>query len=203
MAKLPIAVLVSGSGSNLQAIIDASQNGSLNAEIRVVISNRPDAFAMTRCEKHGITSVVHEGKAYPTKNVFENAIIKTIKDSGAELICLAGFMKILSPAFIKTFGGKILNIHPALLPSFPGLHGQKQALNHGVKIAGCTVHFVDDGVDAGPIILQAAVPVENNDTEETLSARILKEEHKLYPKAIELFADKKLKIQGRRVLISE
>lgn len=201
MNKLPIAILVSGNGSNLQAIINAAKDGSLSAEIKVVISNNPNAFALTRCKKHKIKTVVYNNNDFPDKDAFETAIAKTIKESGARLICLAGFMKVLSPNFVSKFDGHIINIHPALLPSFPGLHGQRQALEHGVKISGCTVHFVDEGVDAGPIILQTAVAVKDNDTEETLSARILKEEHKIYPKAIQLFAENKLKITGRRVLI--
>lgn len=201
--KLPIAVLVSGSGTNLQAIIDAIESKNLNAEIKVVISNKPDALALKRCEKHNIQSVIHDNKSYSSKEDFETAISQTILESGAELICLAGFMRVLSHTFVKKFLGKIINIHPALLPSFPGLHGQKQALDYGVKVSGCTVHFVNEGVDAGPIILQATVPVLANDTEESLSKRILEQEHKLYPQAIQLIAQNKVKIDGRRVLISE
>lgn len=196
----PIAVLVSGNGTNLQAIIDAIASGSLNAEIRVVVSSNRKAFAIERCKKHGITAVVHEEKAYPSKHAFENAIAQTILESGAKLICLAGFMKVLSHKFVSEFKNRIINIHPALLPSFPGLHAQRQALEHGAKVSGCTVHFVNEGVDAGPIILQAAVPVLEDDTEESLATRILEEEHKAYPKAIQLFAEGKLKISGRRVL---
>lgn len=201
MRKLPIAVLVSGSGTNLQAIVDAIEAGALAAEIRVVISNNPKAPAVERCRKHGIPAVLHPNGSYGSKEEFEAAISQTVIESGAELICLAGFMKVLSPAFVKRFAGRIMNIHPALLPSFPGLHGQRQALEYGVKISGCTVHFVNEGVDAGPIVLQAAVPVMDNDTEETLSARILNEEHKLYPRAIQLYAEGRLVIKGRRVLI--
>ena len=202
MKKLPIAVLVSGSGSNLQAIIDACESGKISGEIKVVISNNPDAFALTRCKKHKLKSAVYNHKDFPSKDAFEKEIIKVIEENGAGLVCLAGFMRVLSDNFVKHFSGKLLNIHPALLPSFPGLHGQKQALDYGVRYSGCTVHFVDATVDGGPIILQSVVPVEPNDTEETLAARILKEEHKIYPQAIQLFAEGRLKLRGRSVLIA-
>lgn len=201
--KFPIAVLVSGSGTNLQAIIDSIEAKKLDAEIKVVISNNPEAYSLERCKKHDILSVIHDRKSYPSKEAFETAITQTIVKSGAKLICLAGFMKILSPQFIKKFNGQILNIHPALLPSFPGLHVQKQTIDYGVRVSGCTVHFVNEGIDAGPIILQASVPVMAGDTEETLSARILKKEHKIYPKAIQLFIEGRLKVKGRRVLIAD
>lgn len=201
MKKLPIAILVSGSGTNLQAIIAAIEAGKLDAEIKVVISNNPSAFALERCKKHNIKTVIHNHKDFPSKEAFEAAIIKTLTENNVELICLAGFMRVLSPQFVKKFSGRVMNIHPALLPSFPGLHGQKQAVEYGVKISGCTVHFVNEGVDAGPIILQTAVPVMQNDTEETLAKRILKEEHRIYSEAIQLFAEGRLKIIGRRVLI--
>lgn len=201
--KLKIAVLVSGSGTNLQAIIDAIEAGLIDAELGLVISNNPEAHALTRCKEHNIPFAVHDHKDYRTKDAFEAAIAGDITKSGARLICLAGFMRILSPKFIKRFGGRIINIHPALLPSFPGLHAQRQALEHGAKVSGCTVHFVDEGVDSGPIILQSKVPVIPDDTEETLSARILKEEHKIYPRAIQLIAEGRLKIVGRSVLISD
>ncbi len=191
---LPIAILVSGSGTNLQAIIDSIEGHKLAVEIRIVISNKSEAGALERCKKHNIKAVVHNN---------EEEIIRTIKESGAELICLAGFMKVLSLEFVSIFKGRIINIHPSLLPSFPGLHAQRQALEHGAKVSGCSIHFVDEGVDHGPIILQTSVPVLESDTEETLAKRILKEEHKIYPEAIRLFAEGRLKIVGRRVLIGE
>jgi phosphoribosylglycinamide formyltransferase-1 len=200
--KLPLAILVSGNGSNLQAIIDAIESGRLDAEIKVVISNIANACALERCKKHKINSAVHDHKTYASKEEFETAVAQTIIESGAKLICLAGFMKVLSNAFVNKFSGRIINIHPSLLPSFRGMHAQRQALEYGVKVSGCTVHFVDENLDGGPIILQAPVPILPDDTEETLSARILKEEHKLYPAAIQLFAHGRLKISGRRVLIS-
>lgn len=201
MITLPIAVLVSGNGSNLQAIIDAIEKGSLHAEIKVVISDKPEAFAIRRCLKHNIFSVIHDRRSFKIKLDFENAIEQSIRESGAELICLAGFMRILSPEFVSKFKNKIVNIHPALLPKFRGLHAQKQALDAGSKISGCTVHFVDEGTDTGPIILQASVPVLPNDTVESLSARILSEEHRIYPAAIELIAEGKVRIKDSKVLI--
>lgn len=191
---LPTAVLVSGHGSNLQAIIDAIEAGQLDANIKIVISNRPDAYALTRCLKHNVPSIVHDHRTFASKEAFENAIAGSITKFGAKLICLAGFMRILSPDFIAKFQNKIINIHPALLPNFPGLHAQRQALEAKAKESGCTVHFVNERVDAGPIILQARVKVMPDDTEETLSARILKEEHKIYPLAIQLFAENKIKL---------
>ncbi|MBI2091381.1 MAG: phosphoribosylglycinamide formyltransferase [Deltaproteobacteria bacterium] len=200
--KFPIAVLVSGNGSNLQAIIGAIESGRLDAEIRVAISSSSSAYALERCKKHGINSAVHDQKAYASKEEFETAIVQTIIESGAKLICLAGFMKVLSDAFVNKFSGFIMNIHPSLLPSFKGLHAQRQALEYGAKVSGCTIHFVNENLDGGPIILQVPVPILPDDTEETLSSRILREEHKLYPAAIQLFARGKLKIEGRKVLIS-
>lgn len=198
---LKLGVLISGSGSNLQSIIDHIENGSLKAAIRIVISNNPDAFGIKRAQKHGIPFVVMKNGDFKSKEDFDSALIKALKDNNVDLVVLAGFMRIISPAFLKAFPQRVLNIHPALLPSFPGLHGQKQALDYGVKFSGCTVHFVDEGVDTGPIIIQSAVPVLEDDTEETLAARILKEEHKIYPRAIQLFADGKIQIQGRKVRV--
>lgn len=199
--KLPVGVLVSGNGSNLQAIIDNSQSGRIDAEVKVVISDQKEAFAVVRAEQAGIPAIICERKDYASKRDFENAIIATLKGKGVELVCLAGFMRLLSPHFVKQFPGRIMNIHPALLPSFPGLHAQKQALDHGVKISGATVHFVDEGMDTGPIIIQTAVPVLEGDTEKTLTARILKEEHRIYSEAIQLYAEGRLEIRGKSVII--
>lgn len=201
--KFPIAVLVSGSGSNLQAIIDAIEVGRCNAEIKLVISNKADAFALERCKKHNVPTLVVSHKDFSSREDFEAVLIDKIKSAGAKLVCLAGFMRVLSPKFIGAFPNAIINIHPALLPSFPGIHSQKQALDYGVKFTGCTVHFVNEGVDAGAIILQSVVPVKNDDTEETLAARILEQEHKIYPEAVELFASGRLKIRGRTVEICD
>lgn len=198
---IKLGVLVSGRGSNLQAIIDSIEAGKLPAKIEIVISDKEDAYALTRAKNHGIPALFIDPKSFGSKEEFEKAIGDELDKRGVELICLAGFMRILSPYFVSRFKNRIINIHPALLPSFPGLHGQRQALLYGVKIAGCTVHFVTEEVDAGPIIIQAAVPVYDDDTEETLSARILEYEHKIYPMAIKLIAEGRVRIEGRRVLI--
>ncbi len=197
MAKLKLCVLISGRGSNLQAIIDAIEAGKVNAEIAAVISDVPSAYGLERARKHGIRPISIDRKAFKDKKAYETELLNTLKSLSPDLICLAGYMRIVGKEIISAFPGKIINVHPALLPSFPGLHGQKQALDHGVKVSGCTVHFVDEGCDTGPIILQAAVPVLDNDTEETLSIRILEEEHKLYPKAIQLIVEGRVKIDGR------
>jgi phosphoribosylglycinamide formyltransferase-1 len=198
---LKIGVLVSGRGSNLQAIIDAVSAKRIKAEIAVVISNVPGVAALDRAKKHGIKAVVVDHTEHSDKSSYEKQVINALEESGVGLVCLAGYMKLLSPEFVRHFRGHIMNIHPALLPAFPGLHVQKTALQYGVKFSGCTVHFVDEGCDTGPIILQAVVPVMDDDTEETLSARILEQEHRIYPEAVRLFAEGKLKIEGRRVKI--
>jgi phosphoribosylglycinamide formyltransferase-1 len=196
-----IGVLISGRGSNLQAIIDASEKGDIPAKVAVVVSNNPKAHGLERAKKHNIPTAVFDPKAFSDKNIYELEIVKTLKKKKVELICLAGYMRIVGPVLLEHFYGKMINIHPSLLPSFPGLHAQKQALEHGAKVSGVTVHFVDEGCDTGPIILQTAVPVLDDDTEEDLSDRILEQEHKIYPEAIKLFAEGKLKIEGRRVII--
>lgn len=198
---LPIGVLVSGRGSNLQAIIDATDNDNLLAEIKIVISNNADSQAIVRANKHTIPTEILLDKGFSSKSEYDKKLIDILNKHGVDLVVLAGFMRIMTHDFIKAFPMKIMNIHPALLPSFPGLNAQKKALAYGVKFSGCTVHFIDEGVDTGPIILQAVVPVYDNDTEETLSRRILKEEHKIYPKSIQLFAEGKLNVVGRRVLV--
>jgi phosphoribosylglycinamide formyltransferase-1 len=200
---LKIGVLVSGRGSNLQALIDAIEAKKIKAEIAVVISNVPGAAALDRAKKHGIKAVVVDCSEHSDKSSYEKQVIKALEDNSAGLVCLAGYMKLLSPELVHHFKGRIMNIHPALLPAFPGLHVQKKALEYGVKYSGCTVHFVDEGCDTGPIIIQAAVPVLDDDTEETLSARILEQEHRIYPEAVRLFAEGKLKIEGRRVKIEK
>lgn len=175
----------------------------MQARLRVVVSNVKGAFALQRAGDHGIEAVFLDPKAHASREEFDRALIGLLKDRGIDLVCLAGYMRILSPLFIQTFQGRIMNIHPALLPAFPGLDVQKKALEHGVKYSGCTVHFVDEGVDTGPIILQAVVPVLEDDTVESLSARILIEEHKIYPQAIAAFVEERLEINGRRVRIRE
>jgi len=199
---LKLAILVSGRGSNLQSIIDQIESGILKgkAQIALVISNNPQAYSLERAKKHGIESLVVDSDKFKDKAQYEAQIILAIKQKNVDLICLAGYMKLLSSEFVKTFKHKIINIHPALLPAFPGLHVQKKALDYGVKFSGCTVHFVDEGCDTGPIIVQTVVPVLANDTEETLSARILEQEHKIYPEAIRRIAEGQVKIVGRRVM---
>lgn len=197
--KIKIAVLVSGRGSNLQSIIDSVERGAVSAEIALILSNKSDALALERGRKHGIEPVFLDPKLYPDKLHYDRAMIDTLKKKSVDLVCLAGFMRILSREFIQAFQGKIINIHPSLLPSFPGLDPQKKALEHGVKFSGCTVHFVEEAVDTGPIILQAVVPVLSADTVETLSQRILEQEHIIYPKAIQLYIQNKLIYAGRRV----
>ena len=198
-----LAVLVSGSGTNLQAIIDRIEAGAINARIAVVVSNKADAFAITRAERHGIPVVLHDNSLYTSRRDYDAALVDILRSHNVELVVLAGFMRILTDVMVSAFPNAIINIHPALLPAFPGLHAQQQALDYAVRISGCTVHFVDCGTDTGPIILQAAVPVYGNDSESDLSARIQKEEHRLFPEAVALFCEKRLSVQGRNVVILE
>ncbi len=197
--KPAIAVLVSGSGSNLQAIIDASERGDIPCRVGIVISNKADAYGLVRAKKHGIPTEVVSHRDFATREEFDGRLVEIIRGSGAVLVCLAGFMRVLTPVFVRAFPNRILNIHPALLPSFPGTHGPRQALDYGVKFSGCTVHFLDEGVDSGPIVVQAIVPVYDDDTEDTLAARILVQEHRIYPMAIRLFFRDNLVRDGRRV----
>ncbi len=202
MSERPtIAVLVSGSGSNLQAIIDASEKGEIPCRVGIVISNKADAYGLARGKKHGIPTEVVDHKGFATREEFDARLVEVIRGSGADLVCLAGFMRILTPVIIRAFPNRILNIHPALLPSFPGTHGPGQALAYGVRFSGCTVHFLDEGVDTGPIVVQAIVPVYDDDTEDTLAARILVQEHRIYPMAIRLFFSGRLAFEGRKVKI--
>ncbi len=196
---LHVGVLVSGRGSNLQAIIDASEAGKIDATVVVVLSDVQDAYALERARKHNIPPAFVDPKAHATREAFDQAMIAVLTAHQVELICLAGYMRVLSARFINHFRHRIMNIHPALLPAFPGLHVQRKALQHGVKFSGCTVHFADEGVDTGPIIIQSVVPVFDDDTDETLATRILKYEHQIYPRAIQLFAEGRLHVEGRRV----
>ena len=200
--KPTIAVLISGSGSNLQAIIDASEKGEIPCTVGIVISNKADAYGLVRAKKHGIPTEVVDHRSFPGREEFDAKLVEILRGSGAELVCLAGFMRVLTPVFVRAFPNRILNIHPALLPSFPGTHGPRQALSYGVRFSGCTVHFLDEGVDTGPVIVQAVVPVYDDDTEETLAARILVQEHRIYPMAIRLFFAGKLYLEGRRVKVT-
>lgn len=199
--KLRIGAIASGGGTNLQAIIDRCADNSLHAEIVLVISNNPGAGALERGDKAGIPTLCIDHRQYSEREDFDLEIVKALKEVGVDTIVLAGFMRIVTETILNAFPQRVLNIHPALLPAFPGLHVQRKALESGARFAGCTVHFVDSGVDTGPIIAQAVVPVHDDDTEETLSARILIEEHRLYPHAIGLLAEGRLKIKGRRVKI--
>ncbi len=204
-AKLRVGVLASGRGSNLQAIIEAIEADKLAARIAVVISNKKDAQALERARRHGVADVFLDPASYKERpdgrEVYDRAVLEVLRKHGVELVVLAGYMKIVTRVLIDAYPTRIMNIHPSLLPSFPGLKAQQQALDWGVKVSGCTVHFVTEGVDTGPIIRQAAVPIQENDTAETLEARILMEEHRIYPEAIQLFADGRLSIEGRRVRI--
>ena len=196
-----IGVLVSGRGTNLQSIIDAIKEGKIEGRISIVISDNRKAFALKRAEKSNIETRYIDFKSFKNREDYDKKIVEYLKEKNVDLVVLAGYMRILSPYFIKMYKNRIMNIHPALLPSFPGLHAQRQAVEYGVKVSGCTVHFVDEGVDSGPIILQKAVEVEDGDTEESLAERILKEEHQIYPRAIQLFSEGKLVIKGRKVYI--
>ena len=196
-----IGVLVSGRGSNLQAIMDRIADGYLPLKIAVVISDKSDAYALERAQNAGIKTVAVERKGCASKDEFEAKITAALEEAGCELVVLAGFMRILSGGFVNKWHHKIINIHPALLPSFPGLHGQGQAVAYGVKFSGCTVHFVDEGTDSGPIILQKVVPVLDDDTEDTLADRILVQEHIAMPEALKMWAEDKLEINGRKVKV--
>jgi phosphoribosylglycinamide formyltransferase-1 len=198
---LPIGILISGNGTNLQAIIDAIRRGELTAAIKVVVSNRAEAHGLERARTHRISTAILSHKDFSSREEFEAGLVHILQAHGVELVVLAGFMRVLSPFFVRAFPQRIMNIHPSLLPSFPGIRAQRQALERGVRIAGATVHFVDEETDHGPIIAQAAVPVYPDDTEETLSARILAQEHRIYPQAIQLYADKRLQVQGNKVVI--
>jgi phosphoribosylglycinamide formyltransferase-1 len=195
-----IAVLVSGNGSNLQAIIDSIEKGHIkNAAINVVISNKANAYALERAKNYGINTVFLDPCEYD-KDGYDRTILKILNQYNTDLLLLAGYFRLLGNEIIELYRNRVMNIHPSLLPAFKGLHAQKQAFEYGVKVAGCTVHFVDEGLDSGPIILQRCVPVLPGDTEETLTARILEQEHIIYPEAVRLFTEGKLKIEGRNVV---
>lgn len=196
-----IAALVSGRGSNLMAIIDAAERGEIRSKIELVISNNKEAYALTRAKEHGIKTLFIDPKEFKTREDYDRQIVKYLKEHQIELVCLAGYMLLITPYFVQEYKNRIMNIHPALLPAFPGLDVQRKALEYGVKVTGCTVHFADEGCDTGPIIIQRAIPVLEDDTPETLSTRILKEEHNIYKEAIRLFEEGRLVVEGRRVRI--
>ena len=199
--KVFLGVLVSGSGSNLQALIDHAKRGALDAEIRIVVSNNPCAFALERCRKHGIPSAIIDHREFTSRETFEDRLVDVLQTVGVDLVVMAGFMRILSRKFFQSFPMRVMNIHPALLPAFPGMHVQQKAVDYGVKFSGCTVHFADEGVDTGPIIIQAVVPVYDEDDAETLAARILSQEHRIYPQAVQYYAEGRIEFVGRRVRI--
>lgn len=199
---MKFGVLASGSGSNLQAMLDAWRAGRLAAEPAVVLSNVPTARALQRAADAGVPTEVVDHKAFADRASFETAMLEALARHGVELVCLAGFMRLLSPTFLRAYEGRILNIHPSLLPAFPGMNAQRQALEAGVRFAGCTVHFVDEGTDTGPILMQAVVPVKPDDDEASLSARILEQEHRIYPASIELVARGAVRLEGRRVIVT-
>jgi len=195
-----IGVLLSGRGSNFEALADSISAGRIpNAEIAIVVSNREGAPGIDRAHARGLTTRVIPSKGLE-REPYDRQVVAALHEASVDLVCLAGYMRLLSPHFVAAFPQRILNIHPSLLPSFPGLESQKQALDYGVRFAGCTVHFVDENLDAGPIVLQAVVPVEDHDTEDTLSARILKEEHRIYSEAVRIVLEGKFRLEGRRVI---
>ncbi|MEO9276412.1 MAG: phosphoribosylglycinamide formyltransferase [Nitrososphaera sp.] len=202
-----LAILISGRGSNMEAILRAVKKKKMPVRPVIVIANKSDAKGLQIAKKLGVKTAIVESVGLKGRSwEYDKKLSAVLEENNVTpkngLICLAGFMRIMSPEFIKRYKGRIINIHPAILPSFPGLHSQRQAVDHGVKYSGCTVHFVDEGVDTGPIILQAIVKVKDDDTEESLSKRILKQEHRIYPKAVRLFAEGKIKIKGRKTIIS-
>lgn len=199
---LPLGVLASGRGSNLQAILDAIAQGRLSATVVLVAGDRDDAQAVERARAAGIPCVVVSPKHFPTRDAYDAEIARRLREAGAEVVVLAGYLRIVTNRLLQAFPQRVINIHPSLLPAFPGLHAQRQALAHGVKVSGCTAHFVDEAVDNGAIILQAAVPVLEDDTETSLAERILAEEHRILPQALQLYAEGRLTIQGRRVFIA-
>jgi len=200
--KKRIGVLLSGRGSNFEALADSVSAGRIrNAEIGLVLSNREGAPGVELAKARGLATRVIPSKGLE-REAYDRQVVAALREANVELVCLAGYMRLLSPYFVAAFPQRILNIHPSLLPSFPGLESQKQALDYGVKFAGCTVHFVDENLDAGPIVLQAVVPVEGSDTENTLGARILKEEHRIYSEAVEIILEGKYKIEGRRLILT-
>lgn len=202
-----LAVLASGRGSNLQAIIDAIEARRVDATIVAVISNKKDAAALERARKHNLRGIFVDPKLFAgqpdTREAYDRAILAVLQEHDVELVLLAGYMKIVTTVLVNAYTHRMMNIHPSLLPSFPGLDAPKKTIEWGCKVAGCTVHFVTEGVDEGPIILQAAVPILDQDTPETLAARILEQEHKIYPKAVQLFAEGRLQVEGRCVLIKQ
>jgi phosphoribosylglycinamide formyltransferase-1 len=200
---LNLAVFISGGGTNLQSIIDGTENGAIDARVVLVVSNEPEAYGLVRAKNHDIPTAVVNHRDYADRETFETALIDALDQYPIDLICLAGFMRVLTPHFLRRYPRKVINIHPALLPSFPGTQGQQDAFDYGVRFSGCTIHFVDDGVDTGPIIIQAVVPVLPDDTKDTLQQRILTQEHVIYPQAIQYIAQGRVEIIGRKVVVRD
>ncbi len=198
-----IAVLASGSGTNLQAIMEAFESGEIVGNVAVVVSNRKDAFALQRAIKRNIPAHYLSPRQYQDKEDYDRAVVSLLKKYDIELVVLAGYMRLVTPLFVRQYAGRIMNIHPSLLPAFPGTRGVEDALEYGVKVSGCTIHFVDEGLDTGPVILQAVVDIEDEDTVESLQQKIHAEEYRLYPRAISLFARNKITLKGRRCVIDE
>lgn len=199
---LPIGVLISGSGSNLQSLIDKIDEGVLDAEIRLVISNKSEAYGLERAAKAGIPTIVLKHGDYSSREDFDSEMVRSLKDAGVEAVVMAGFMRIITSVLLNAFPCKVINIHPALLPAFPGVDAQTQAHEYGVKIAGCSVHFVDEEMDSGPIILQAAVPVDGADSRDMLQKKILEMEHRIYPQAVQWLAEGRIHVDGRSAVVA-
>lgn len=198
-----IAVLISGRGSNMKSLVDSCKARKIRAQVVVVLSNKDDAAGLDHARKAGIETVVISNKQYSNREDYDTEVVRALQLRNVDLVCLAGFMRLLSPVFVRAFPQKIMNIHPALLPAFPGLHAQRQAVEYGAKLTGCTVHFVDEGLDSGPVILQKSMEVLPDDTEESLSKRLLQIEHKCYVEAVRLFFENQLKVNGRKVIVAE
>ena len=196
-----IGILISGRGTNMETIIRAAEQRRIPAVVALVISDEADAAGLAKAESHGVEALLLDRRQAASREDQDRRLAAALEERRVDLVCLAGYMRILTPVFLKSYAGRILNVHPALLPAFPGLDSQRKALEHGVRVSGATVHFVDAGLDSGPIVLQAAVPVEQDDTPQTLADRILKEEHRIYPDAIRLFFQGRLRVEGRRVRI--
>lgn len=196
---LKIAILASGSGTNAQAMIDKAAQGTLDVSIALIVCNRPGAGVIARAEKAGIPSLVLDHKTFADRESFDARMVQALREAGAELVVLAGYMRLLTPVFLEAFAGRVINIHPALLPSFPGVHGGADAITYGVKVSGCTVHFVEEKVDSGPVLIQAVVPVNAGESEDDLMSRIHVMEHRIYPQAIQWLAQGRIDVQGRQV----
>jgi phosphoribosylglycinamide formyltransferase-1 len=203
MSERRFGVLISGRGSNMVALVDAAQRGDIPARPAVVISNRAQAPGLELAADRGVETLVIRHQEFGSRELFDRAVVAALQDRGVELVCLAGFMRLLSPFFVRSFTDRIINIHPSLLPSFPGLHVQQQALDHGAKVSGCTVHFVDEDLDAGPIIVQRTVPILEGDDADILAGRILDEEHRAYTDAVRLYFEDRLTVEGRVVRIRQ